>query len=78
MTTKNPEHSTKTLDVCSPFDRSLIKSLALQMAADAEQMLETADRLFKDRDNWLEQTNALPFCRNSASWSRPRLKTLHF
>lgn len=54
MTTKSSEISKNRLDVCSPFDGSLIKTLALQTADEAEQMLVTARRLFQDRDGWLE------------------------
>lgn len=54
MTPELTKEATGTLDVCSPFDGSLIKTLRLQTADEAEQMLETASRLFQDRDSWLE------------------------
>ena len=54
MTTKSSEISKNRLDVRSPFDGSLIKTLELQTADEAEQMLVTARRLFQDRDGWLE------------------------
>lgn len=48
-----------TLEVRSPFDGSLIKTLPLQTADDAEQMLATAYRLSRDRDGWLEHDQRL-------------------
>jgi len=42
-----------TLDVVSPFDGSLIGTLSLQTEADAEAALQTAVRLFLNRDGWL-------------------------
>ena len=54
MTPKSTKETIGTLDVCSPFNGSLIKTLPLQTAAEAEQMLKTAARLFQDRDGWLE------------------------
>ena len=48
-----------TLDVYSPYDRSIIKTLPFRSAAEAEIMLETASRLYKDRDNWLEHDQRL-------------------
>lgn len=41
------------VDVTSPCDGSLIKTLPLQTAADVERMLRTSQRLFKDRTQWL-------------------------
>ena len=54
MTIKASKESRETLDVTSPFDGSLIRTLSLQSAAEAEHMLATAFRLFQDRDGWLE------------------------
>jgi len=48
------KESNGTLDVVSPFDGSLIKTLPLQGGQDAETMLQTATRLYQDRDGWLE------------------------
>ena len=42
------------IDVLCPYDNSLIKSVAMQDAADADHMLATATALFKNRDGWLE------------------------
>lgn len=41
------------LDVTSPFDGALIKSIKTQSADDADRMLERASYLFKQRDGWL-------------------------
>ena len=54
MTKQSTNKPATALDVTSPFDGSLLKTLPLQGAAEAEQMLKTAASLFRDRDNWLE------------------------
>ena len=54
MMTELSQDPAGTLNVCSPFDGELIKRVPLQTAEEAEQMLETASRLFQDRDGWLE------------------------
>jgi acyl-CoA reductase-like NAD-dependent aldehyde dehydrogenase len=43
-----------TLDVRSPFDQSLIRTIPLQSAAEADGMVQTALLLHRDRDGWLE------------------------
>ena len=43
-----------TLDVSSPFDRSLIRTIPMQSADDAEAMLEKALACYRNRDGWLE------------------------
>jgi acyl-CoA reductase-like NAD-dependent aldehyde dehydrogenase len=48
-----------TLDVYSPYDRSVIKTLPFSNTDEAELMLETASRLYQDRDNWLEHDQRL-------------------
>lgn len=42
------------LEVRSPFDGSLIKTIKKHSAADANAMLDKAKALFKNRDGWLE------------------------
>lgn len=42
------------LEVFSPFDGSLVDTIAMQDANDAKMMLDKASALFKDRDGWLE------------------------
>lgn len=54
MTMESPTKPASTLEVTSPFDGRLIKTLPLQTAAEAELMLETAVSLFRDQDHWLE------------------------
>ncbi len=41
------------LDVTSPFDDSLIKTIPMNDLNDAEAMLNTAAALYKNRDGWL-------------------------
>ena len=66
MTIKSAKESSGTLDVCSPFDGSLIKTIALQRADEAEQVLKTASRLFQDRDGWLEHDQRIAILRKLA------------
>ena len=42
------------LDVSSPFDGSLIRTIPMQSADDAEAMLEKALACYRNRDGWLE------------------------
>jgi len=42
------------LDVLSPYDETLIDTVALQDANDAKLMLDKAETLFKNRDAWLD------------------------
>lgn len=49
MTTAN-----NTLEVTSPYDGSLIDTVNQNNADDAERMLETAYRLYRNQDAWLE------------------------
>lgn len=49
---KNPIRS--TLDVRSPFDQALIRTIPLQSTAEADSMVQTALRLHRERDGWLE------------------------
>lgn len=53
MTSKQNSKRMGQVDVVSPFDLHLLKTLPLQPAADAEGMLATATRLAQDRDCWL-------------------------
>ena len=43
-----------TLEVVSPFDGSLIKSIPVHAAEDAEVMLRKALSCYRDRDGWLD------------------------
>jgi len=44
----------ESLDVVSPFDGSLIKTIAVQNQADADAMLSRAQSIYRNRDAWLE------------------------
>ena len=48
------KEDTLSLNVNSPFDGSLIKTIKLQTAKNAEIMLEKAALLFKNREGWKE------------------------
>ncbi len=54
MNPRDEQEKRCSLAVTSPFDGSLIRTLPLQTFAEAEAMLETARRLYLDRDSWLE------------------------
>ena len=54
MKNKSTKTFQATLDVRSPFDQTLIRTIPLQSAADADSMVQTALRLHRDRDGWLE------------------------
>jgi acyl-CoA reductase-like NAD-dependent aldehyde dehydrogenase len=54
MTTRSAKEPKGILEVTSPFDGSLIKTLSLQSLAESEQMLATAYSLVQDRESWLE------------------------
>jgi acyl-CoA reductase-like NAD-dependent aldehyde dehydrogenase len=45
-----------TFQVRSPFDGKLIKALKRPTLREAMKMLDTAERLFKNRDKWLEHS----------------------
>ncbi len=67
MTPESSQKTTGTLDISSPFDGSLIKTLPLQTAEEAEQMLETASSIFKDRDSWLEHDQRIAILQKLSS-----------
>jgi acyl-CoA reductase-like NAD-dependent aldehyde dehydrogenase len=53
------QSSASSLDVVSPFDGSLIRTLPTSDERDVERMLATASRLFRNRDGWLEHDERL-------------------
>jgi hypothetical protein len=55
--------SATTLDVTSPYDGSLIKTLDLEAEADAEAKLQRAVELYRDRDGWLEHDERIAILR---------------
>lgn len=54
MTVMEESGRAMTMDVVSPFDGALIRTIPLNDAEDVERMLVTAARLHKDRDGWLD------------------------
>lgn len=54
MKTQTQKKTVLTLDVSSPFDGSLIRTIPMQGADDAEAMLEKAVACYRNRDGWLE------------------------
>ncbi|MCF6766332.1 aldehyde dehydrogenase family protein [Thiotrichales bacterium 19S3-7] len=45
---------TKTVDITSPYDGSIIKTIPMHTKSQATDMLDRAYRAFKDRNQWLE------------------------
>ncbi len=54
MMALTPKKEVRTLDVSSPFDGSLIRTIPMHSAEDAEAMLEKALACYRNRDGWLE------------------------
>ena len=54
MTTMEPKDPTLTLEVISPYDGALIRTIPLNDEVDVERMVKTAARLHQDRDGWLD------------------------
>ncbi|MDT8440852.1 MAG: aldehyde dehydrogenase family protein [Desulfuromonadales bacterium] len=67
MTTTSPRVQPQQLPVTSPFDGSLIATLTLQTAADAERMLRAASDLSGDRDLWLSADRRIAILGNLAA-----------
>ena len=60
-------NSNRSLDVTSPYDGSLIKTIPMHGADDAEAMLARAVACFKDRDGWLEHHERATILKKLAS-----------
>ncbi len=56
-----------SLDVTSPFDGSLIETIQMSSADEANKMLDKAAALFKDRDSWLEHYQRAAILKKLAS-----------
>ncbi len=54
MTAQARKKEVRTLDVSSPFDGSLIRTIPMHSADDAEAMLEKALACYRNRDGWLK------------------------
>ena len=48
-----------SVQVRSPYDGKLIKTVKKSTARDLEKMLKTAEKLFKNRDKWLEPSERI-------------------
>jgi acyl-CoA reductase-like NAD-dependent aldehyde dehydrogenase len=55
-----------TLDVRSPFDQTLIRTIPRHSAAEADTMLQTALKLHRNRDGWLEPFQRIAILRKLA------------
>jgi acyl-CoA reductase-like NAD-dependent aldehyde dehydrogenase len=65
--TKSRSIKKKSLNVTSPYDGSLIRTIPLNDAVDAERMIDRAASLFADRDDWLEPHNRLEILQRLSS-----------
>ena len=54
MTVSKRKQESHPLDVVSPFDGTLIDTVSMHGAKDAEEMIDRSVALFKNRDGWLE------------------------
>ncbi len=64
------------LEVVAPFDRSLIASVETSGADAVEQALDTAHRLFRDRDQWLPASWRIEILEKTASIMANRAEEL--
>jgi len=65
-----------TLDVCAPIDQSVIATLATADEQVVEQALDTAYRLYRDRDAWLIPARRIEILENAASLLEERQEML--
>lgn len=63
--TNTQEHT--SVEVISPFDGALIDTIQMQTQEDAEQMLNTASALFKNKEGWLEHHERTAILKKLAS-----------
>ena len=63
--TNTLEHA--SVEVISPFDGALIDTIQMQTQEDAEQMLNTASALFKNKEGWLEHHERTAILKKLAS-----------
>lgn len=63
-----------TLDIYSPFDNSLIKTIPLKSADEAKQLLETAHHTFKDKSQWLPIHERLEILKRLAQLVRDEIQ----
>lgn len=54
MTVSKRKQESHSLDVVSPFDGTLIDTVSMHGATDAEEMIDRSVAFFKNRDGWLE------------------------
>lgn len=74
MTSAIQKSENSHLDVTSPFDGSIIESMPLATAQDAEQMLKIAQETFKNRDTWLEPYERIEILHKLASLVKDQAK----
>ena len=65
-----------TLEVVAPFDRSLIASVETSGSDAVEQALDTAHRLFRDRDKWLPASRRIEILERTADIMAERIEEL--
>jgi acyl-CoA reductase-like NAD-dependent aldehyde dehydrogenase len=63
-------------EVCAPYDRALIATIEQGDRSAAEQALETAARLFGDRDRWLPPARRIEVLQAAADIMARRRETL--
>tara|TARA_R110002050_G_scaffold269917_2_gene412774 strand:+ start:321155 stop:322606 length:1452 start_codon:yes stop_codon:yes gene_type:complete len=68
--------STESLDVTSPFDGTLLATVAQADASDIDYALNTAGRLFADRSNWLPKTQRIAILERAIALMEQQAETL--
>ncbi|MCP4043693.1 MAG: aldehyde dehydrogenase family protein, partial [Gammaproteobacteria bacterium] len=65
-----------TVEVVSPFDLSIIATVETSGPSAVEQALATADRLFRDRSNWLPKHRRIEILEKTAAIMTERMEEL--
>jgi acyl-CoA reductase-like NAD-dependent aldehyde dehydrogenase len=66
------------LEVCNPFDQKPIGSVPLTSWDEADRMLETASRLYKNRKAWLPAYKRIEILKKTATLMQERFDALAF
>ena len=65
-----------TLEVVNPFDGSAVGTVPLSNGPDAEEMLQTAENLYKDRGGWLPAYRRIEILERASEIMKSRFEEL--
>lgn len=68
--------SSESFDVTSPFDGTLLGTVAKADASDIDYALDTASRLFADRNSWLSKTERIAILERAMELIKQQAETL--